>query len=124
MDLNFVPPGLIERVEILTGGASTTYGSDAMAGVINIITRDNFEGFELVAGGEITELGDGEIYNLSAMWGTSFGGGRGHFMVLGDISERTSIKYPDRDFSSPFNTETYDENGVSQGFITFSFPSI
>lgn len=122
VDLNFVPPGLIERIEILTGGASTTYGSDAMAGVINIITRDNFEGFELVAGGEITELGDGEIYNLSAMWGTSFGGGRGHFMVLGDISERTSIKYPDRDFSSPFNTETYDENGVSQGFIPFLFP--
>ena len=42
VDLNIIPPGLVERVEILTGGASTTYGSDAMAGVINIITKENF----------------------------------------------------------------------------------
>ena len=55
VDLNLVPPGIIDRVEILTGGASTTYGSDAMAGVVNIITKEGFTGIELTTAGEITQ---------------------------------------------------------------------
>lgn len=122
VDLNFIPPGLIDRIEILTGGASTAYGSDAMAGVINIITRDDFEGFELVLGGEITDQSDSEVVNVSGMWGTFFGEGRGHIMVLGDYSERQELYYPDRDFASPFNTEFFDSSGVSQGIVPFLFP--
>ena len=58
VDLNFIPVGLIDRVEILTGGASAAYGSDALAGVINFIARD-IQGKMLV---DMTEEGDAEIF--------------------------------------------------------------
>ena len=57
VDLNFVPVGLIDRVEILTGGASAAYGSDALAGVINFILREQTDGWEFSGGGEMTEKG-------------------------------------------------------------------
>ena len=91
VDLNFVPAGLIERVEILTGGASTAYGSDALAGVINIITKEYFEGFELTLGSEATESNDSQIYNVSVTWGTAFGDGYGNFMVFADVTERKPL---------------------------------
>jgi iron complex outermembrane recepter protein len=47
VDLNMIPPSLIERVEVVTGGASAVYGSDAMAGVVNFVTKTNFEGLEI-----------------------------------------------------------------------------
>ena len=118
VDLNIIPPGLVERVEILTGGASTTYGSDAMAGVINIITKENFLGFELNAAGEMTtEYDDAEIGNISATYGVEFGGGRGHFMVHGDFTDRAEVRYPDRDFAAFWNRDVYDENGQPTGFV-------
>ena len=117
VDLNLIPPGLVERVEILTGGASTTYGSDAMAGVINIITKENFVGFELNAAGEMTtEYDDAEIGNISATYGVEFGGGRGHFMIHGDYTDRAEVRYPDRDFAAYWNRDVYDENGQPTGF--------
>ncbi|HEY2037004.1 MAG TPA: TonB-dependent receptor plug domain-containing protein, partial [Steroidobacteraceae bacterium] len=74
-DLNFIPPALIERVDVLTGGASATYGSDAIAGVVNFIMKKNFSGFEIDTQGSITGSGDGASYDTTLIWGNNFGGG-------------------------------------------------
>lgn len=122
VDLNLIPPGMIDRVEILTGGASTTYGSDAMAGVINLITKSDVQGFELSAAGESTAVGDSQIYNLAGTWGSFFGDDRGHVMVHLDLSKRRGLSYQDREFSREFNTEAFDANGNTTGIENFRFP--
>lgn len=82
VDLNTIPVSMIERVEVLREGASAVYGSDAVAGVINIITRRDFSGFDAMVGYRETDLGDGETLEASLTFGESFD--RGHFMF--DIS--------------------------------------
>lgn len=68
-DLNTIPSSIIERVEVLEDGASAIYGSDAIAGVVNIITKKNYEGFELsMYSGEFDE-GDGETQEYNLSWG-------------------------------------------------------
>ena len=78
VDLNNIPLALIDRVDALTGAASTTYGADAITGVINFITRRDFSGVELTAGNQITELGDGHTYRADATFGANFDDGRGN----------------------------------------------
>ncbi|MEX2495985.1 MAG: TonB-dependent receptor [Woeseia sp.] len=70
VDLNTVPANVIERIEVLQDGASAIYGSDAIGGVVNIITNTDFEGFRLDAhvGGYISD-NDGESYEISGLWG-------------------------------------------------------
>ena len=116
VDLNLVPPGIIERVEILTGGASTTYGSDAMAGVVNIITKEGFTGLELTTAGEMTqEFEDAETSNLGITFGTNFSGDRGHVMIHADVTDRSEVRFTDRGFSRYWNDTLRDENGVPIG---------
>ncbi|NCF45334.1 MAG: TonB-dependent receptor plug domain-containing protein, partial [Proteobacteria bacterium] len=122
VDLNLMPPGIIERVEILTGGASTTYGSDAMAGVINLITKSNVDGFEINAAPESTGRGDAQIHNVAGTWGTYFGADRGHVMVHVDLSKRRSLGYQDRDFSKSINVDAYDAAGNPTGFVPDLWP--
>lgn len=116
VDLNLVPPGIIERVEILTGGASATYGSDAMAGVVNIITKEGFVGLELTTAGEITqEYDDAEIANLGVTFGTNFSDDRGHWMIHADVTDRSEVRFTNRQFSSYWNDTLRDENGEPIG---------
>ncbi len=77
-DINQFPPNMIERVEVLLDGASATYGSEAVGGVVNIITRKNFEGFEI--GGEYRANENTPAQSLNAAFGTSFD--RGHFTTF------------------------------------------
>jgi iron complex outermembrane recepter protein len=74
-DLNFIPPALIERVDVLTGGASAVYGSDAIAGVVNFIMKKDFSGFTIDTQGSITGSGDGAGYDTTLIWGNNFGEG-------------------------------------------------
>jgi len=78
VDLNVVPVALLERVDVFTGGASTVYGADAVAGVTNFITKRNFAGFEVNANQGITDRGDGRTYRVDATIGANFDGGRGN----------------------------------------------
>ncbi len=117
VDLNFIPVGLIDRVEILTGGASAAYGSDALAGVINFILKDETDGWEFNGGGEITERGDAEIYNFNITNGGTFGGGKGSYLVHGDFLERKPILFTDRALTSASLVDTVDVNGgLSLGY--------
>ncbi len=81
-DLNNIPLALIERVDVLTGGASTTYGADAISGVVNFITRADFSGLEANAGYQLTEEGDGGTFRVDVTTGANFDDGRGN-VVLG-----------------------------------------
>jgi outer membrane receptor protein involved in Fe transport len=81
VDINRIPPALIDRIEVVTGGASAVYGSDAIAGVVNFILKKNFEGFEFRAGFSATDEFDAKIYDLSSTIGASLDGGRGNVVV-------------------------------------------
>jgi iron complex outermembrane receptor protein len=80
-NINFVPSSLVSRLDIVTGGASAAYGSGAVAGVVNIILKDDLEGFSAKAGAGISSRGDGDRYSFEGAFGTHFAGGNGHFMV-------------------------------------------
>lgn len=80
-NLNFVPANLLERVEIVTGGASAAWGSGAVAGVVNLILDDDFDGLKLGAQTGISDRGDGARYQFDGAFGTDFADGRGHFMI-------------------------------------------
>jgi outer membrane receptor protein involved in Fe transport len=81
VDLNVIPAQFLQRVDILTGGASSLYGSDAVAGVVNLIYKDNFQGVEANAQYNITERGDTPGYQANITIGGNFSEDRGNMMV-------------------------------------------
>ncbi|MGF1462123.1 MAG: TonB-dependent receptor domain-containing protein [Maricaulaceae bacterium] len=81
VDLNIINPLLIENQEVLTVGGGPIYGADAVAGVVNVVLNDEFEGFEVLAQGGITQRGDGENYRVTAAYGTDVLNGKGHFTL-------------------------------------------
>lgn len=100
VDLNTIPTQFIERVDILTGGASAVYGSDAVAGVVNIIYKTDFEGIE--AGGQIgvSEEGDDLRRQADLTFGGSFSDGRGKFMTHLGYSKEGAVFSRDRKISA------------------------
>jgi iron complex outermembrane recepter protein len=109
VDINLIPPTLIERVEIVSGGASAVYGSDAVAGVVNFRLRQSFEGVELGGFYGRTDRGDGDQWDLNLTAGTDFAGGRGSVYGFVSRSERKLVSHGDRRFSR------YAYNYVGQG---------
>ncbi|HEX8840383.1 MAG TPA: TonB-dependent receptor plug domain-containing protein, partial [Sphingomicrobium sp.] len=81
VDLNNIPLALIDRVDVLTGGASSTYGADAVAGVINFITRSDFSGMELSVSDQITQRGDGNYVRGDLTLGANFDDNRGNAVI-------------------------------------------
>ncbi|HKE93944.1 MAG TPA: TonB-dependent receptor, partial [Povalibacter sp.] len=98
VDLNTVPSALIESVEILTGGASSTYGSDAIAGVVNIRTKRNFDGIEVSLQHNMTSENDGQTSLAEATAGTNFAGGRGNAVLSLAYDRREEVLAGDRPF--------------------------
>lgn len=98
VDINVIPAQLIDRVEIVTGGASTVYGSDAMAGVVNFIVRDDFEGLEFTGQYDRFQEGDGDVVDGSVIFG--FGNGRGHLTGFFNAQERDPVFAGDRAFTN------------------------
>lgn len=88
VDLNQVPTLMIDRLEVVTGGASAQWGSDAVAGVVNIILKNRFEGVQLRAQAGITEAGDGMSWRMAALAGASFADDRGHVVAGFDFESR------------------------------------
>jgi len=97
-DLNSIPTSFIERIEVVRDGASTIYGSDAIAGVINFITKKDFEGLEVTAQYDETTEGDGETTKFSIVTGASNDKGNVVFSV--DYTEREEITQADRAYSA------------------------
>lgn len=91
VDISLIPTQLVRRVEIVTGGASAVYGSDAIAGVVNFILRDDFEGVEVNAQSGINEDGTGFEFAVGGVVGGNFADGRGNLTLSGSYFERESI---------------------------------
>lgn len=99
-NINAIPTALVKRVEVVTGGASAVYGSDAIAGVVNYILRDDFEGIEARGQYNLDSRGDGGVIDLTLTAGTNFGDGRGNITISGNYFKREAIGTADRSFSS------------------------
>ena len=111
VDLNMIPPSLIQRVEVVTGGASAVYGSDAMAGVVNFVTKTDFEGLEVGGQSGISEYGDAARYNLEFTVGGNFSDGRGNIVLHGSYFDRAQVTGAKRDHASLFLVDAV-QNGV------------
>ena len=96
VDINTIPQDLIERVEVVTGGASAQYGSDAVGGVINFILNEKFKGLKLGADTSITDYGDGHNYRFTATAGLSFLDDRLHILLNGEYFHQDPIGTVDR----------------------------
>jgi iron complex outermembrane receptor protein len=105
VDLNTIPASLIENVEIITGGASAVYGSDAIGGVVNFKMKDDFEGVEISTLYDVTTEGDAEKFNLDLTMGGNFADDRGNAVVYVGYSKREALFQGDRDFASVALTE-------------------
>ncbi|MEX2122997.1 MAG: TonB-dependent receptor [Woeseia sp.] len=105
VDINSIPTALVERVEVLTGGASAVYGADAVTGVVNFIMKDDFEGFEINANAGISHEGDGGKYSINGIYGLNFAEDRGNFAIAVDYTTRDNILFGDRD--------GFRDNGIS-----------
>ncbi len=110
VDLSMIPSPFIERVDVLTGGASAVYGSDAVAGVVNFIYKKNFEGVLVNAQAGISQYGDDDQYSANITLGQNFADDRGNFMVYAGWTKQGLILAKDRartsqDFFSLGNTQ-------------------
>lgn len=91
IDLNAIPAALIKKVEVVTGGASATYGSDALAGVVNFIMKDDFEGLQITGQAGQTAEGDGNTSDISAIFGTNFADGKGNITTFASFTKRDQV---------------------------------
>lgn len=113
VDINTIPQALIERVEVVTGGASSAYGSDAVAGVVNFIIDKKFTGLKVEADAGITGVGDGFNYSGSISGGTSFAEGRGHVLFNAEIAHQDGI----------YEIDPKDRPWNHTGYTTFTNPA-
>jgi len=87
IDINLIPSVLVSRTEVVTGGASAAYGSDAVAGVVNFILDRSLSGLRASAQTGVSERGDAQQYNLQFAYGTPFAGGRGHAVIAAEYDK-------------------------------------
>lgn len=122
-DVNQIPAALIERVDVLTGGSSATYGSDAVAGVVNFILKDDFEGFQFEYQGSMyqhsndhgdmrraldesgfeapeTNVTDGNTHDFSVLLGVNSADGRGNLTAYATLREVDAVTQNNRDYSA------------------------
>ncbi len=98
VDLNTVPSAAIERVETITGGASAVYGADALAGVVNFVLKDDFEGVSIDLQTSLTEAGDGEESRFSSLIGLNSNSGNANLLLGVEWYERDIAYQKNRDF--------------------------
>ena len=121
VDINTFPQQLVSRVDVVTGGASAAYGSDAVAGVVNFVLDKEYTGLKLNGNLGITEEGDGATWQVGAAAGLPFADDRGHLLVSGQLSRQDGIFEVDRDwnFNNPniISNPDYVEGNGSPQFI-------
>ncbi|GAA5525389.1 vitamin B12 transporter BtuB [Microbulbifer aestuariivivens] len=118
VDVNAIPLSAIERVEVLPSGAAATYGADAIAGVVNFVLRDDFEGSEItLSHGNSTASSDEGKYNLNWVWGHK--GERSHTMLVADFFTRNALY--DRDRNITANSIRPSQQGIYPSFNDMEF---
>jgi outer membrane receptor protein involved in Fe transport len=119
VDVNTLPAAAISRVEVISGGAAATYGPDAMAGVVNFILKDDFEGVSLNYQTGWTDAGDGEESRIDGLIGGNFADGRGNAMVGIGYATRELAYELSRDFFAA----RMDDNGTGANYIRTDWPN-
>lgn len=99
VDLNSIPESMIDRIEVLQGGASAIYGSDAIAGVVNIITRREQDGLRASAQAGVFNEGDGVTQNYQISWGSGFNDNRIRLVIGGNYVKQDEVSSGDREIS-------------------------
>ncbi|MBW4330960.1 TonB-dependent receptor [Stakelama sp. CBK3Z-3] len=97
VDTNTIPPELVERVDIITGGSSAVYGSDAVAGVVNFILKDDYEGVSANAQGGVSSRGDRGTYSINVLTGTNLLDDRLNITVGAGYAKAEALYFTDRD---------------------------
>lgn len=115
VDLNNIPTDLIEQVEIITGGASAVYGSEAMAGVVNFTLKKNYEGISARAQAGISKYGDLPTQLVSATIGKNFADGRGNITLYGQYDNDGGLRSKNRKISA--NDVPFRSSFVPQGLF-------
>lgn len=118
VDLNIIPEALIQNVEVITGGASTTYGSDATAGVVNFRLKRDFEGLTVNSQYGISDYADGESFRISGTLGGNFADGRGNAVLSVDYTKRWRALQGDRPYYF-FRSDTPGLATIPQGNTIF-----
>lgn len=96
VDLGMIPVGMVDRIDVVTGGAAAIYGADAVTGAVNVITKREFDGVQLSATTGMSEHGDAGEHLASVTTGGRFGGDRGRFIIGGSWSKSDPLTYADR----------------------------
>lgn len=107
VDLNVIPTLLVDRVETIAVGGAPIYGSDAIAGTVNVLTKQKYEGIKLDTQYGLTEQGDADDFRIRGLAGFSFGDGRGNITVAGEYNRQgglTNFERADRRVFSSFTT--------------------
>lgn len=122
VDVNSMPSGLVDRVEVVTGGASAVYGSDALAGVVNFVLDKNYTGVKGSVEGGVTEAGDGENYKLGLTAGMPFADGRGHLLFSGEYTDDKGVIGNNRDWADNsyqlMNNPNYEDGNGQPELLT------
>ncbi|WP_293989403.1 TonB-dependent receptor [Sphingomonas sp.] len=148
VDLNLIPTKLIDRVETVAVGGAPIYGSDAIAGTINVILKKSYSGLDLDAQYGISDRGDAPDYRFRVLAGMNFGGGKGNITFAGEYNESKGLLYNDRYLTSlgryydarvdpayPYQRELYTDRRlpsiadtgiplVGQYLSLFAFPNV
>ena len=138
IDINSIPSAAIQRIEIITGGASSTYGADAVGGVVNFILKEDFTGVEFDGQVSFSPQGGGEEYRVSSLVGAALDDGRGSVLLGMEYYKREQILRADRDsyqearadpfvrgeefFLSENYVSTAGNNGFGQATLNSFFP--
>ena len=128
VDIGSIPQALVERVEVLTGGASAVYGADAVSGVVNFVLRDDFEGLEIDARYASSEYRDAEQVAFSLVYGENFDNGRGNITFSADVRQDAGLRVHERadglyagsasDWANP--DLRFQKNDIGSGTPNFS----
>ncbi|PKG83898.1 TonB-dependent receptor [Colwellia sp. 75C3] len=122
VSLSTIPSGMVHKVEVITGGASAAYGSDAIAGVVNIITQQDKEGFSLKARGGTSTEGGAEEFTLDLNFGTEFAEGRGYMFMSSTYDKQYGLTYEDRKRAQQQESHFYDNERMCNAMITSAEP--
>lgn len=121
VDTNAIPVSLLERVDLVTGGASAVYGADAVSGVVNFITKRNFSGVEATTLYSTTEAGDGKRMKHDLTVGANLGEGRGNVVLHIGTTKTDPVVLGDRDFAQ---TVISSRTGTAGGFSQTAAPAV
>lgn len=128
VDVSILPSAIIERVELITGGASAVYGADAVSGVVNFLLRDEFDGLQVSGQYGLSGENDGNEYNINLLAGADVLDGRGHVTFAASYTNREQIFQNAREFSEFAQycdtTGCYLNGSPTTGDGTFSVPAV